>query len=63
MVRTYRFCELMDRLMSDKVTVVQDDVGQFIFIPVQYLGRRLRACATATWGACPAPVSQLMEKE
>lgn len=41
MIRQYRFKDLMDRLMSDNVTVAKDKRGNFVFMPVAYRGRRL----------------------
>ncbi len=41
MIRQYRFSELMARLTNDEWTVIQDDKGRFVFIPVSYRGRRL----------------------
>lgn len=39
--RVKRGSHIKSHYFDRKGTVVQDDVGQFIFIPVQYLGRRL----------------------
>ncbi|SEE21611.1 hypothetical protein SAMN04490200_5463 [Pseudomonas proteolytica] len=41
MVRQYSFEDLMKRLTSDKVTVIKDKRGNFVFMPVAYRGRRL----------------------
>lgn len=41
MFRKYRFSELMARLTNDEWTVIQDDRGRFLFMPVAYKGRRL----------------------
>jgi len=41
MIRQYRFSELMARLTNDAWTVIQDDRGNYVFMPVAYRGRRL----------------------
>jgi hypothetical protein len=40
-IRQYRFSELMARLTHKEWTVIQDDRGNFLFMPVAYKGRRL----------------------
>lgn len=41
MLREYTFKDLMDRLTSDKWTVVQYGRGEYVFMPAAYKGRRL----------------------
>lgn len=41
MIRQYRFSELMARLTNEEWTVMQDDRGNFVFMPAAYRGRRL----------------------
>lgn len=41
MIRQYRFSELMARLTNEEWTVIQDDRGNYLFMPTAYKGRRL----------------------
>lgn len=41
MIRQYRFSKLMARLTNEEWTVIQDDRGNYVFMPVAYRGRRL----------------------
>ena len=41
MVRQYSFKDLMERLTSQNVIVIQDNRGNYVFMPVAYRGRRL----------------------